>query len=101
MSGPDADNLTPLFKTQAEEETNDLLVCGLDDGPTPEDVDINGFKRIKDGITTDSGAVDFVSPETEFPDYPLEPSPGSIKGLKYTAAGGQKLPNRGQNKRES
>ena len=60
--------------------------------------DENGFYKLKKGITSDSGAGDTVGPDEEFPDYPLEESPGSRRGLHYLAAGGEKINNAGQKK---
>ena len=60
------------------------------------DTDENGFRRVSKGMTSDSGAGDTVGPESEFPEYPTEPSPGSRRGLHYVAAGGAKLRNKGQ-----
>ena len=60
--------------------------------------DENGFYKLKKGITSDSGAGDTVGPDEEFPDYPLEESPGSRRGLHYLAAGGEKIKNAGQKK---
>ena len=58
--------------------------------------DENGFYKLKQGMTSDSGAGDTVGPEDEFPDYPTEESPGSKRGLHYVAAGGTKIKNTGQ-----
>ena len=60
--------------------------------------DENGFYKLKKGITSDSGAGDTVGPDDEFPDYPLEESPGPKRGLHYLAAGGEKIKNTGQKK---
>ena len=62
----------------------------------PNSFDENGFYKLKNGMTSDSGAGDTVGPEEEFPDYPTVPSPGSKKGLHYVAAGGTKIKNTGQ-----
>ena len=58
--------------------------------------DENGFYKLRKGITSDSGAGDTVGPDEEFPDYPIEESPGSKRGLHYLAAGGKKIKNTGQ-----
>ena len=59
--------------------------------------DENGFYKLKQGMTSDSGAGGTVGPEEEeeFPDYPAEESPGSKRGLHYVAAGGTKIKNTG------
>ena len=62
----------------------------------PQSTDGNGFYKMKHGLTSDSGAGDTVGPEEEFSDYPTNPSPGSIRGLHYVAAGGTKIRNTGQ-----
>ena len=41
-----------------------------------QEKDENGFYKLKKGITSDSGAGDTVGPDDEYPDYPLEESPG-------------------------
>ena len=60
--------------------------------------DENGFYKLKKGIVPESGAGDTVGPDDEFPDYPLEESHGSKRGLHYLAAGGEKIKNTGQKK---
>ena len=62
----------------------------------PSERDENGFYKLKLGMTSDSGAGDTVGPEDKYPDYPLEESPGSRRGLHYVAAGGNKIKNKGQ-----
>ena len=56
---------------------------------------MNSFKKVMADITSDSGAADTVAPEKDFSDYPIEPSPGSKRGLRI-AAGSTKIANKGQ-----
>ena len=64
--------------------------------PPKQQYDTNGFRVLVNGMTSDSGAGDTVGPEDAFPEYPLVPSPGSIRGLHYVAANNQKMKNMGQ-----
>ncbi len=47
-------------------------------------------------IALDSGAGDHVAAEVDAPGYSLEESPGSRRGQNFVAAGGHKMPNKGQ-----
>ena len=47
-------------------------------------------------IALDSGAGDHVAAEVDAPGYSVEESPGSKRGQKFMAAGGHKMPNKGQ-----
>ena len=58
--------------------------------------DENGFIKIHNGVTSDSGASDTVAPEDFFTDYPLEESPGSRSNVWYVGAGGERIKNQGQ-----
>ena len=44
----------------------------------------------------DSGASDHVGDGSAAPEIPVEPSPGSQRGLTYGCAGGKEIPNEGQ-----
>ena len=61
MAIPQSDKSVKIHKEQAEDE--------------------NGFYKMRDGLTSVSGAGDTVAPEEEFADYPTTPSPGSKRGL--------------------
>ena len=61
--------------------------------------DKNGFRWLVNGLTSDSGAGDTVGPADAYPEYSLEESPGSQRGLHYIAAGGADIKN--VDKRES
>ena len=95
----------PLSDSDSDVELIDGVPCkqlcmaDKDDGSEqlgPTKVDENGFYKLRKGMTSDSGAGDTVGPEDDYPDYPLEPSPGSHRGLHYVAAGGNKIKNKGQ-----
>ena len=59
-------------------------------------VDKPGYRCEELEMTVDSGAADTVIPTGRLPHVPVEPSAASKRGLKYTAASGHKMPNRGQ-----
>ena len=69
-------------------------------GVTPEH-DKNGFRRLPNVLTSDSGAGDTVGPAEAYPEYPMEESPRSKRGLHYIEAGGAKIKNVGQKKSAS
>ena len=72
--------------------------AGKSEAETPTEKDENKFYKLRLSMTSDSCAGDTVGPEDEYPDYPPEESPGSIRGLHYVAAGGNKIKNKGQKK---
>ena len=47
-------------------------------------------------VLVDSGACESVSARGEFPGHEIEPSPGLRDGVMYTSAGGEEIPNEGQ-----
>ena len=51
----------------------------------------NGSRMLVNGMTSDSGAGDTVGLEDAFPEYPLVPSPGSVRGLHDVAANNQRI----------
>ena len=55
-------------------------------------------KWVKVDSVVDSGAFAPVAPPTMLPNVKVEPSPGSIRGQKYTSASKHKLKNLGQQK---
>ena len=59
--------------------------------------DSKGLRRLEEDITLDSGAGSSVNHGAKYtPEWSLEESEGSKKGLVYVAAGGQRMPNEGQ-----
>ena len=52
--------------------------------------------RMKRGITMDTGAHDNVIPRRMIGRRPARDSPGSLRGLKYVGAGGEKIWNEGE-----
>ena len=55
------------------------------------------MRRLVEGITVDSGAGASVAHGAQlFPEWELEASSGSKRGLCYIGAGGERMPNEGQ-----
>ena len=49
-------------------------------------------------VTVDSGAGESVANPKSMPQYPMKPSPGSLRGQRYRGPGGEVIPNQGQQK---
>ena len=87
-------NLVSFGKPQ--EEDNDDLVDLMTVGDDME-VDAVGDGEKMD-VTVDSGAGESVANPRSMPQYPMKPSPGSLRGQRYRGPGGEVIPNQGQQK---
>ena len=87
-------NLVSFGKPQ--EEDNDDLVDLMTVGDAME-VDAVGDGEKMD-VTVDSGAGESVANPRSMPQYPMKPSPGSLRGQRYRGPGGEVIPNQGQQK---
>lgn len=83
----DGDYCKNLSPAEVAEEKASAVMGGRDE---------NGFTKVAQGCTSDSGAADTVGPEDLATDYPLEESYGSKHNIHYVGAGGHKMNNLGQ-----
>ena len=115
VNGPELKDLPPGLDLQqvAEKDPHawmdsDMLLWDDEEADSPSD--LLGFswrsdpqtweekKWVKVDSVVDSGAFAPVAPPTMLPNVKVEPSPGSIRGQKYTSASKHKLKNLGQQK---
>ena len=99
------DGATQTEKVDIEDLVNSMEGLDLDVNDVPVgkagaslkiEHDENGFLKIQNGCTSDSGAADTVAPGEYFTDYPLHDSKGSLANLWYVGAGGQRIKNEGE-----
>ena len=91
MSGHDFP-LAPARECQARSETANKaeeLLCSL--GVTVDPA--SGYRRVRSVM--DSGATKGVMHPNSFPDFAVQPSPGSKRGAVFGTAGSDELPNLG------
>ena len=84
--------LAPASERPAKEETakkSEELLCSL--GVTVDPA--SGYRRVRSVM--DSGATKGVMHPNSFPDFAVQPSPGSKRGAVFGTAGSDELPNLG------
>ena len=85
-----------MGETEDRFEDLGLYMAGRDDhmevDSTPE---ADGLQRMKP-IVVDSGAEESVMDPEDAPGYAVTESAGSRRGAKYVGPGGERIPNRGQ-----
>ena len=85
--------LSPLIRGGDEDESPGLNAVS-DTSRWLSSCPQSGYVLVKSVL--DSGATDSCAPDCMCPEVASTPSAGSIRGQKYTAAGGKKIPNEGE-----
>ena len=94
------EQLEDVYEQHAEETSLKNRLCCLTEeekllcAATPWNQESSGWRKVE--CILDSGAAESVCPPTMAPSWPICDSVGSRAGLHYTAAGGARIPNRGE-----